>query len=457
MAFVLKGEVQIDGSKATAGLRGVQQQATKTANTFKQSDVSAQKLGKTLVGLGLNASKAGTSLGMLARLGTGGIFGYAVIGSMNKFGDAVKQASTDYYSAQKDLADAFETSFKSTSVEQARAGLEKTQDTIESLRGKITQLGASGGILKALEKFPGINLGVGDTERALAQAQNQLLVQEEIVKLKQEEQKFTEGIQSETRAIVLQSKINQENLKAELEIYGLQDVGVKLAKEELAQANALYDENSRILSKLIETNREESNKEAIKDRQIQKAQLEFGILKANLNIQKEEARLQEKQSKQAQQAGGGLLGASSAGRQALDVARKQRAAQVKTEDFKTQDKFFNQMRDEENKKRAERGLAPVTAQRMRERVAAQQVAGEMPSLGERLQGGISGIDPSQLAREAAASKFEMDRMVGVPGRGMAGGTSSDAKLGEEQSTLSKETLKAIQTLVELMKSGTVVK
>jgi len=71
MAFVLKGEVQIDGSKATAGLRGVQQQATKTANTFKQSDVSAQKLGKTLVGLGLNANKAGTSLGMLARLGTG--------------------------------------------------------------------------------------------------------------------------------------------------------------------------------------------------------------------------------------------------------------------------------------------------------------------------------------------------------------------------------------------------
>jgi len=63
MAFVLKGEVQIDGSKATAGLRGVQQQATKTATTFKQSDASAQRLGKSLVGLGLNANKAGASLG----------------------------------------------------------------------------------------------------------------------------------------------------------------------------------------------------------------------------------------------------------------------------------------------------------------------------------------------------------------------------------------------------------
>jgi hypothetical protein len=290
---------------------------------------------------------------MLARLGTGGIFGYAVIGSMNKFGDAVKQASTDYYSAQKDLASAFETSFKSTSVEQARAGVEKTQDTIESLRGKITQLGATGGILKALEKFTGINLGVGDTERALAQAQNQLLVQEEIVKLKQAELKFTEGVQAETRAVVMQSKINQENLKAEAEIYGLQDLGVKLATEELKQTNAIYDENSRILNQLIETNREESNKEAIKERQIKKAELEFNILKANLNIQKEQTRLQEKQSKQAQEAGGGRLGASVAGRQALGVARKQRERQVKGEDFKTQERVFGSMRDEENKKRSE--------------------------------------------------------------------------------------------------------
>jgi hypothetical protein len=429
MAFVLKGEIELDGSKATTGLRGVQKEATKTANTFKQSDAHAQKLGKTLVGLGLHANKAGSALGLLAKLGTGGIFGYAVIGSMNKFGEAVKQASTDYYSAQKDLASAFETSFKSTSIEQARSGVEKTQDTIESLRGKITQLGATGGILKALEKFTGINLGVGDTERALAQAQNQLLIQEEIVKLKQQELKFTEEVQAETRAVVMQSKINQEYLKSEAEIYGLQDLGVKLAKEELIQANAIYDENSRILNQLIETNREESNKEAIKDRQIKKAELEFSILKSSLTIQKEEARLQEKQSKQAQQAGGGLLGASKGGQQTLDVARKQRARQLKTEDFKTQEQVFGKMRDEENKKRAEKGQAPLTMQDMRVRVAQQQAAGEMPSLANKLQSGVSGISAEQLAREGAGS----------------GAEQTDALI------------KAVQALVDTMKSGTVVK
>lgn len=147
-----------------------------------------------------------------------------------------------------------------------------------------------------------------------------------------------------------------------------------------------------------------------------------------------EAREQQKRTQQtATDVSGGVLGASRGGRQALDVARKQRERQLKTENFKVAEK-----------------IAPT--QRDREKLAAQQVAGEMPSLGERIQGGISGVDPSQLAREAAAQKFESDRMV----RSGLGQPASSGKLGEEQSSLSKDTLKAIQTLVELMKSGTVV-
>jgi hypothetical protein len=151
------------------------------------------------------------------------------------------------------------------------------------------------------------------------------------------------------------------------------------------------------------------------------------------------AREEQKKAQQtATDVSGGVLGASAAGRQALDTARKQREQQLKTENFKTAEK-----------------IAPT--QRDREKLAAQVAAREMPSLGEQIRGGLTGVDPSQLAREAAASKFERDRMVGVPGRGMVGGTSPDAKLGQEQSTLSKETLQAIQTLVDLMKSGTVVR
>jgi len=310
---LLKGEIEIDGRKATAGLRGVQKEATKTASTFKQSNQSAERLGKSLLSLGLNAGSAGKSLGALSRLGAGGILGAAALGSMNKFGEAVKQASSDYYSSQKDLASAFETSFKATSVEQARAGVEKTEASIEALRGKITQLGAMAGVLKTIEKFSGISLGVGDTERALAQAQTQLVFQEEIVKQKQEELRITEAIEESSRQLVNQSKINQENLKIAGELAGEQDAGVKMAKEAVRQANALYDENSQILNLLIETNREENNKDQIKARQLKKAELEFNILKGSNNLLLQEAQLKEKQGKLSQQAGGGVLGASRAG------------------------------------------------------------------------------------------------------------------------------------------------
>jgi len=428
---LLKGEIEIDGRKATAGLRGVQKEATKTASTFKQSNQSAERLGKSLLSLGLNAGSAGKSLGALSRLGVGGILGAAALGSINKFGEAVKQASSDYYSSQKELASAFETSFKATSVEQARAGVEKTEASIEALRGKITQLGAMAGVLKTIEKFSGISLGVGDTERALAQAQTQLVFQEEIVKQKQEELRITEAIEESSRQLVNQSKINQENLKIAGELAGEQDASVKIAKEAVKQANALYDENSQILNLLIETNREENNKDQIKARQLKKAELEFNILKGNNNLLLQEAQLKEKQAKLSQQAGGGTLGASRAGQQALDVARKQREQQLKTENFKVAEK-----------------IAPT--QRDREKLAAQQAAGERPSLGEQIRGGLSGVDPSQLAREAAASKFEKDRVF-------TRGTTPSGKLGEEQSSLLAETLTALKALVDLMKSGTVVK
>jgi hypothetical protein len=207
-------------------------------------------------------------------------------------------------------------------------------------------------------------------------------------------------------------------------------------------------------------NEEAAHKEAIFNIE-EEARLEANAEKTKFQRQISNARQALEQQKRAQKTAtdvsGGLLGASQGGRQALDVARKQRERQLKTEDFKTQEQFFAQMTEKENKAREAKGLPAVTEQRMREKFAAQQVAGEMPSLGERIQGGLSGVDPSQLAMQAAASNFEKDRMIGVPGRALAGAKSPDAKLGQEQSTLSKETLQAIQSLVDLMKSGTVVK
>jgi len=434
MAFVLKGEIEIDGRKATAGLRGVQKEATKTASTFKQSNQSAERLGKSLLSLGLNAGSAGKSLGALSRLGAGGILGAAALGSINKFGEAVKQASSDYYSSQKDLADAFETSFKSTSVDQARAGLEKTQDTIESLRGKITQLGPMAGIMKGIEKVFNLDLGVSSTEKTLKDTQALLDAEMQLLATRQQEEKITKQGKEEaenTERTVKQNKILRQlnavrnktqadfvtDAKAELELAKYQ---LSLINQQIEQLYELKDVgvNIKLIDDLTRKGRE-------KDLEV--AQKRLSLEQAS---QKQKADV----AKVVSAAGGGILGASKAGGQALDLARKQRERQLKTENFKVAEK-----------------IAPT--QRDREKLAAQQAAGEMPSLGEQIRGGLTGVDPSQLARENAASKFEKDRLVG---KGVLR-SQPIGELGKEQSSLGTETLQAIKTLVDLMKSGTLVK
>jgi hypothetical protein len=83
------------------------------------------------------------------------------------------------------------------------------------------------------------------------------------------------------------------------------------------------------------------------------------------------------------------------------VARKVRSREVKKEDFRTQDQVFEKMKTEENIKRQAEGLPPVTAQQMRERVASQQAAGEMPLLSEKLGAMQGGAPASQIAAEKA--------------------------------------------------------
>ena len=401
MSFTLVGEIDIDGRKGTIALKNIQREANKTSDTFRRAGGNTERLGKSLLSLGLNAGRAGTSLGALSRLGAGGLFGAAVLGSINKFGETVKQASTDYYQSQKALSDAFEMSFKSTSVEQAQAGLEKTEDTIESLRGKITQLGAFGGILKGIEKFSGINLGVGDTEKALKDARANLTILESTVEARKRESDAAKVLAGELEALELANKMNAIDIKNQALKGDILDENASIAFNELQTVELQISAQKELLKTLESISGVKKNQEAIDkslsylaDARVRKAQAEYNLAKANNDAN-------SKRSKQAQEAGGGLLGASQAGQQALENARQVRAREVKKEDFKTQDRVFEKMKTEENVKRKAQGLPPVTAQNMRERVAAQQAAGEMPLLSEKL-GAMQGTTPaSQVAAEKA--------------------------------------------------------
>jgi hypothetical protein len=443
MAFKIQGEVLIDDKRGTPVLKNLQREATRTSKSFDNAGRSTKNLAKSLLQLGNAGGDASRSFMQLARLGAGGIIGAAAVGAINKFGEAVKNSATDYYETQKSLADAFETSFKSTSVEEARKGLEATADVADKLRGKITQLGSLGKIMGGLEKLTGINLGFGDTEKELKQAQANLVIQEEILRVRQRELEIATATSEEMESTAK----NSRRLRAELDAQeGVTSKNVVLASQltdEVETRIAVLKQERTDLDRLADSENKRllitKNANALYEQQT-------SLIVANTKLEKAKA----DEVKKAQGLTGGLLGASRGGQQALGSARKRTERENKQANFKTQEAVFGKMQEEENKIRAARGQGPITMQAIKEREAAKQSAREAPSLANQIQGQAMGVDPSQIASQQAQSRFEKQSM------GMTSDLGPRAKVGVEAQSQTGDVMKAITSLVDLMKSATLV-
>jgi hypothetical protein len=471
MAFVLKGEIEIDGSKATTGLRGVQKEVSNLS-------VSGQKAGAVFKNFSRNlaearnasdvASSAAESLGQVVGKS---LMGAVAIGAVKLFtdqitrmGEMLKETATN---AQKSFDD-IEKAGQAMSLSEAIAQTSAIDANITSINNKLTELnrspfqnfiaGATGvkaeleALVKTNQRLRDVKLaeglasenandelmsGLDAEEKKLRDIDNEYRKRQKLAQTITDPQasasfkKDAGEIMARQRNAILtkQAKDRAESqIKFDKMVF---DAEQKLADQ--AEAREKKTEQERVQRKIDNNNRIYREERYNTDEKIKMEtdadDRRFQRLVRDAN----RAREQQKRTQQtATDVSGGVLGASAAGRQALATARKQRERQLKTENFKT----------------AER-IAPT--QRDREKLAAQVAAREMPSLGEQVQGGIAGIDPAQLAMQAAANKFEKDRAFGP-----AQMTGTQGKLGQEQSSLSSETLQAIKTLVDLMKSGTVV-
>jgi len=446
MSFKLVGEVVIDARKGTTALKSIQGEATRTSKSFDNAGRSTKNLAKSLLQLGNAGGDASRSFMQLARLGAGGIIGAAAVGAINKFGQAVKNSAVDYYETQKSLADAFETSFKSTSVEEARKGLEATADIAEKLKGKITQLGTLGKIMGGLEKFTGINLGFGDLQNELKTAEQNLVAQEEIRKVRQREFEIatatSEEMESTTKIsrrllaqLDAQETVTSKNVVLALQLTDEVATRIAILKQERRDLDDLANSKNKIL--LIT-----KNENALYEQQT-------SLIVANSKLEKAKA----DESKKARGLSGGLLGASKSGQQALDSARKRTERENKDANFKTSEAVLRKMTEEENVRRKAEGRGEITQQGMRERLAAQQAASEAPSLANQIQGQMTGVDPSQIASQQAGIKFDEPSPLMKAG---LGGPKNGSMLGTQEQTQTKEVMVAIQSLVDLMKSATLV-
>lgn len=368
MAFVLRGEIDIDGRKGTVVLKGLQREATRTSQAFDRAGSSTSKLVASFLKANSAASVFGTSLRALGRFGGAGILGAGAATALNRFGEAVKRNATDYFQAQKSLADAFEQSFKSKTVEEAQAALAATSTIADDLRGKITQLGALGGILESIEKFTGLKIfGVEDTKKALEQAREQIKAQEEIVQARKKEKEQIDAIEDATRAQINQRKVTAETLKFIDAIRKTKRTSVQQAELEVETALQLRNENQRILEILEATNQGQRNSEAIQKRRIAGAQLELNIVKAQNALRIGRA-----------MATGEILEGSKAGRQAKGAAEKRKEREDKKRAFRDEEAEVKRRQEEENKKRRERGLPPLNMADIRRRMA-EEAAGATPT------------------------------------------------------------------------------
>jgi hypothetical protein len=463
---------------------GVDKAVAGTERAVKRLSVSGQKAGQAFKNFSRSLAEArdASDVAASAAESLGQIVGRSLIGAVavggvkiftdqiNRMGEMLKETATN---AQKSFDD-IEKAGQAMSLSEAIAQTASVDANIASINNKLAELNRS-----PFQRFISDTTGATEELKALVKTQQRLRdaklaegiasenahdklifgLDDESKKLREiddeyrKKQKTAQSMTNQSSATSFSQDASEMMIRRRNAIFDKQskdraesqikfDKMVFDAEQKLAdqsEAREKKTEQERVQRKIDNNNRIYREERYNIDEKIKMESNADDRKFQRLVRDANRAREQQKRTQQTSaDTGAGVLGASVAGRQALDLARKQRERQLKTENFKTAEK-----------------IAPT--QRDREKLAAQVAAREMPSLGEQVQGGIAGIDPAQLAMQAAASKFEKDRMVGVPGRGMVGGVSPDAKLGQEQSSLSKETLQAITTLVDLMKSGTYVK
>lgn len=442
--------LSVSGQKAGAAFKNFSRSLAEARNASDVASSAAESLGQIV----------GKSLMGAVAIGAVKIF----TDQVNRMGEMLKETATN---AQKSFDD-IEKAGQAMSLSEAIAQTSAIDANITSINNKLTELNRSPfqnfiagatGARAELEALVKTNQRLRDVKLAEGLASEN--ANDELMSGLDAEEKKLRDIDNEYRK---RQKLAQSITNPQASASFKKDAGEIMARQRNAilnkQAKDRAESQIKFDKMVFDAEQKLADQAEAREKKTEQERVERKIANNNRIYREERYNLDEKikmesdaddtkfqrlirdanrareQQKRTQQTAtdvsGGVLGASAAGRQALATARKQREQQLKTENFKTAEK-----------------IAPT--QRDREKLAAQQAAGEMPSLAERIRGGISGTDPSQLAREAAATKFEKDRLP-FQGRG----DTPTGRLGEEQSTLGKDTLTALKALVDIMKSAPLV-
>lgn len=483
---------------------GADKAMAQTTRALKGLSLSGQRAGgvfrefsRTLADAKSGADVAAGAADGLSRIIGRSLAGAVAVGAVKIFTDQIERMAASVKESATSAAKAFndiENAGAAMSLAEAQSQVKGLEGNISSLQTKLDELDRSPfqnfiakttGARKELEALQTTQQRLRDAELA-AGLMSQNINEIKLASL-DEEGKALEKINQEYRdrdkvAATMTDKSAQAQYQSESADKFARDRNALIDKQAKAQRDKQEAYNDEVFRAEIEANiyarkfKENADKEAAER---QKADQESAHKEELYNIE-EAAKLQESVDKtkfdrmmrdarfalseqkrliekkksdfeSQSKLSGGLLGASKDGQQFLDVARKTRGRENKQADFKAQEAVFGNLADAENKRRAAQGITTMTTpSEMKKRVAAQQAASEAPSLADQIQGQMTGVDPSQIASEQVKSRFEKQ------GIGMASVGPKNGTLGTQEQTQTKEVMTAIQSLVDLMKSATLV-
>ena len=479
---------------------GADKAMAQTTRVLKGLSVSGQKAGgvfrefsRTLADAKSGADVAAGAADGLARIIGRSLAGAVAVGAVKIFTDQIERMAASVKESATAAAKAFadiENAGAAMSLAEAQSQVKGLEANIGSLQIKLDELDKSPfqnfiakttGARKSLEELQSSQQRLRDTE--LAAGMTSQNISEIKLAALDEEGKALEKINQEYRdrdkiASKMTDKSAQAQFQSESGDKFARDRNALLDKQAKARAelqikfaNMVYDAEQKLAdqaearaNKSLQERFDRINQQnnSIHKQEVydidEKSKMEADAddtkfkreLRNAYTLRAEQKKTQE-DSKKAQGLSGGLLGASKGGEQALGSARKRTERENKQANFKTQEAVFGKMRDEENKARAARGQGPITMQGIKEREAAKQSARETPSLANQIQGTMTGVEPSQIASQQAQSRFEKQSMGMISDLGPVKG-----KPGVEAQSQTGDVLKAIQSLVDLMKSATLV-
>lgn len=485
--FELIGRIKVDGMEETQkGFYATADASEAVGHGARKAEHAVKGFAETLVRTGSASDAVNHSAHALAQTFVKGIGATIAIASAKALVDGLKELANELAKTASAMDSGLNKINKSADFSSAVANAEALNDQIKEMRDRADMLDAAWNFTGPLN----IRLaGITDTMRDLADATQG--ASDQMLKLKAQQDRIEAEKQlkmsDEQRG---DRKYELKNLQDIKKLEAIKDPNLRKRAEDDVKRKQLAEETLRInekqakinkdsfedqlkwqklvfdgeekLAKNIEDRKNKSDQDRV-DRQIkrqnektrqemedidEKTKMESNADARIFDRKLRDAKyLRDQQKKQAQEmasVGGGLLGASQAGRQALDVARKQRARQSTQENFKAQEEVFNEQARQENARRKAAGISgEVTAQSMRMKEAERVAAAEAPTLAEQAKASMTGMSPQEIALQNVAAKQSKS------GQGSFGAPaeSTFAGIGTKFDTLSADLKQFLTTLI----------